>query len=176
MHISLVMASSVDGRITRGKEASYLWASPEDQQFFADLKQQHNLIVMGRKTYQEAKPVLKLDPAILRVVMTHEPENFSSEEVPGQLEFSAETPVQLIKRLADEGYTEMLLVGGSQLAAAFLTKKLIDTIWLTIEPMFFGVGVPLFSHESPLDVNLCLEELRQLNDQGTILLKYSVKK
>jgi dihydrofolate reductase len=69
---------------------------------------------------------------------------------------------------------EALLVGGSQINAVFLKKKLINEIYLTIEPKIFGIGLPL-AQGTLDDVHLELQNCTRLNAQGTLLLYYHVK-
>lgn len=171
MHITLVMVSSADGKTTH--PTVHVWSSPEDQTHFRTLKHTHTCIIMGRKTYETVRDELKLSPKTLRVVMTKRPLPFAKESVPGQLEFSDETPKNLITRLTAKGYTAALLVGGSDLNEAFLKDQLITDCVLTIEPRFFGDGKSIFTSQS-LDVKLQLTDMTRLNDQGTIVLKYTI--
>ena len=89
---------------------------------------------MGRKTYEAAH--IQLKPGILRIVLTHNPQ----KGVPGILEFTDETPRELVNRLKNK-YKQMLLLGGSDIATQFFEEKLIDEVWLTIEPKIFGSGM-----------------------------------
>lgn len=172
MKIILAAVSSLDGKITKGRDSDIRgWTSPEDTAHFAHLKSIHNLIVMGRKTYEAMRPNLQLDSKTLRVVLTKHPENFAAEAVSGQLEFSSESPVVLVGGLEKQGYSEMLLVGGGTLNGQFLAKGLVDEIYLTLEPRLFGTGTSLAA-DSRLNVNLRLLKTSRLNEQGTLLLHY----
>ena len=53
----------------------------------------------------------------------------------------------------------------------FMEAGLIDTLYLTIEPVIFGSGIHLFNKE--LDVKLQLQSMQKLNEQ-TVLLEYNV--
>ena len=61
-------------------------------------------------------------------------------EVPGQIEFTNESPVELTTRFKSKGHKQMLVVGGPHVATSFLKEQLIDELWLTIEPKIFGTG------------------------------------
>jgi dihydrofolate reductase len=129
---------------------------------------------MGRKTYEQAKDMMKHREGRLRVILTSRPEDYNKQTIPGQLEFSSESPRQIVQRLSERGYTQALLLGGSSTNSAFLKENLIDELWLTIEPIIFGGGTPLFA-ESDAKKNWELLSVATLNSQGTLLLKYQIK-
>jgi dihydrofolate reductase len=128
---------------------------------------------MGSSTYLAAKDYLKLSTKTLRIVMTHDPEKFAEFEVVGQLEFSKESPTQLVERLHMQGQEKILLVGGSHLNGQFFAEGLIDELQLTVEPWVFGEGLSLIS-EQKLKVALKLTGIEPLNTKGTLLLRYLV--
>jgi dihydrofolate reductase len=174
MKMTLVAVVSADGKLTQGDDATiYQWTSPEDKSHFLGLVEQSPLIIMGRKTYEAARPVMKLKPETLRVVLTTQPEAFAAEVIPCQLEFSSSEPEALVKDLTAKGYTEALLVGGSGANAAFLQAGLVTDILITIEPWAFGRGVPLIEH-LPSQVDLRLISVARLNEAGTLLLQYQL--
>lgn len=150
------MVLSLDGKSTKVDESPNLWASVEDQGFFHDLKNKIGVIIVGRKTYEAAgKPH---GDSIERIVMSR----------------GGPTPQEVVADLERRGITEALLVGGSELNAEFFRRKLINEIYLTIEPKIFGSGLPL-AQVADLDVQLELLTVEQLNPQGTLLLHYRVK-
>lgn len=174
MKVIMVMVSSVDGRTTQGNNKNiYTWSSAEDQQYFFSLIKKNNLIVMGRETYETISPRIKLQENKLRIVLTRYPEKYLSKAVKGQLEFSHETPKQLVKRLSLLGYKAILVVGGSLINGLFLKEKLVDELFLTIEPRIFGNGKNIVEGQL-LNKSLQLISVKKLNKAGTLLLKYRV--
>ena len=174
MKVILLAVSSVDGRLTRWDESNiYAWTSKEDTNHFFDTIKENKLIVMGSKTFDVVKP--RPEKERLRIVLTRTPEKYSSFALAGSLEFMHETPDILVARMEKLGYTQMILVGGSTLATSFFRKDLIDELWLTLEPRVFGNGLPLVE-KTTFDISLRLMHVKQLNIQGTLLLKYSVRK
>lgn len=171
----MVAVVSANGKFTRGSDADiYKWTSREDQNFFFSLIVNSKLIVMGSGTYEAVRARLaRRGLAKLRIVLTSSPGKYKSEQVEGALEFTSETPSQLINRLID--HKEMLLVGGSKIYSAFMKDGFIDEIYLTIEPVLFGKGKNLFAEED-FESRLRLISVEQLNKKGTILLKYKVIK
>jgi dihydrofolate reductase len=176
MKVTLAVVASLDGKTTKGEIVNqYKWASKEDQEHFFTLIGSNDLIVMGRKTYETSKSIIKLEEGKLRVVMTQNPDKFKKEEVKGQLEFSGESVQNLLKRLEKGGRRKMLLVGGAGISTLFFRQKAVDEIWITVEPKIFGSGNGLVN-EDKLDIQLSLLSVKKLNKNGTLLLKYKVVK
>lgn len=173
MKITSAMVMSADGRTTRGNEPPSGWASKEDQRLFHELRDKASLIVMGVGTYESVKTTIHLNPNKRRIVLTNTPDKYKADTVPGSLEFSTETPSELVKRLTREGHDDMLLVGGSITSAGFYNANLVDELYLTVEPLLFGSGRPLVGQLTKT-VGLRLLSVRQLNQQGTLLLHFRV--
>jgi dihydrofolate reductase len=174
MKIVLIMVSSVNGKITNAGDSDITsWTSEEDKKLFYDVKNSYNLIVMGSHTYEAGRKRMQLNPNILRIVLTKKTNSYAKETVPGQLEFTSETPGTLVTRLTGLGYKKLLLVGGGQINSAFFKEKLIDELHLTVEPTIFGSGKNLLS-EINLHINLKLLSAQKLNRRGTLLLTYQV--
>ncbi len=166
---------SLDGKITKWDDVQDVstWASPEDQDFFMSQIAKHKAIVMGRKTYDAMKDKLKLSNERLRIVMTSQSENFSKDEIKGKLEFTNETPQELVARLEKHGIEELLVVGGGSVNTAFLKANLVNEIYVTIEPVIFGNG-KMIVYEENLNLTLRLKTVEKINQQGTILLNYTL--
>jgi dihydrofolate reductase len=169
-----MMVSSVNGKITRGDDPEVThWTSPEDSALFKAFKKNFRLIVRGSKTYEASRKQLTLTKGTLNVVLTRNPDTYHDDAIPGRLEFTSESPKELISRLEKKGYKEMLLTGGSDINALFLQAGLINEIHLTIEPKIFGTGKNLFG-ELALEATLQLTDIKQMNDRGTLHLVYTV--
>jgi len=127
---------------------------------------------MGSGTY--IPDPLKVDPKHHFIIMTRQPSKYEGSKVPGLLEFTNETPVQILKRFENDENV-VLVVGGSQIASSFLKEQLIDELWLTIEPKIFGTGLNFVTDEK-LDIDLKLLSFKQINEQGTLIAKYLILK
>lgn len=172
MKVILVMVSSINGKTTKGEASGTSgFASKEDQDYFFQTLRENKLLIMGSKTYEVARPEMKLSPVRLRVVLTSRPDRFQSDVIKGQLEFSSDDPRKLLSKLEDRGYTQALLLGGARTNSQFLKENLVSELWLTVEPKIFGTGNNLLD-EVGLDLNLQLINFEQLNAEGTLLLKY----
>ena len=176
MKVTMVMVSSLNGKITRGNDPNIgLWTSKEDAKFFSSLRDKHNLIIMGRRTYDAVRNEIKPTPDKLRIVLTKTPAKYSSEAAKTGVEFSNEHPIKLLKRLESKGFKNCLVVGGSETARLFLQLSLVDEIYLTIEPRIFGKGKPMFA-EGEFETYLKLMGFKKLNSRGTLNLRYKVQK
>ncbi len=172
MKTILIFVSTLDGKITKwGDPYIRSWSSKNDQDHFDAIWSDTRVIIMGSGSYKP-DPV-KPSSKHLFNIMTRQPEKYKNEEVPGQLVFTAESPLQLVKRFDKAGEQKILVVGGAHIAASFLREQLIDELWLTIEPKIFGKGENFVSEEK-LDINLRLVSCLKANDQGTLITKYEV--
>lgn len=173
MKLTLILASSVDGVTNQGKgEDHHSWRSKEDELYFNTTRDNAKLIIMGAKTYEAAKNFMKHESGRLRIVLTHTPEKFDGEQIPGQLEFTNAPPVDLLEKLEERGFNDGILVGGAHTNTEFLKNNLVHEVWITIEPYIKGVG--LNTAVDMVDVHLDLLSSEKLNDTGTLLLKYKV--
>ena len=174
MKTILIFVSTLDGKVTQwGDPNVKSWSSHQDQDYYKKVWNESHLIVMGSNTYKavERKP----SPQHHLVVMTSDPEQYKSAEVPGQLEFTNESPAELVARFEKQGCQQMLIEGGPHLATSFLKEQLIDELWLTIEPRIFGEGDYLITG-GKFDIHLRLIHFEKVNEQGTLITKYEVLK
>ena len=174
MKTVLVFVSTIDGKVTKwGDPHIRTWTSEEDQKYFTKIWSDAGLIIMGSTTYisEAFRPILDH----LLVVMTSHPDKYKNQVVPDKLEFTSKTPVQLTELYKNKGHELMMVVGGAHIATSFLKDQLLDEIWLTIEPKIFGIGGN-FVIEEKLDINLRLINIKKINKQGTLIVKYEVLK
>ena len=174
METILVFVATLDGKITKwGDPYARKWSSKEDQEYFRMIWKDSRLIAMGSSTFDAHR----VKPSVNHhfVVMTRDPAKYKEFAVPGQLEFSDESPSQLTSRFEEQGYKHMLLVGGPHVATSFLKEQLVDELWLTIEPRIFGKGGN-FVIEEDLDIDLALLSCEKVNERGTLITKYALLK
>lgn len=170
----LVFVTTLDGKVTKwGDPHVFSWSSQEDQTHFKKIWAEAKTIIMGSSTYN-FDPI-KPSPDQLLIVLTSTPEKYQSSAIKNQLEFSSETPKQIYNRLQKSGTDELLIVGGPHIATAFLKDRLIDELFLTMEPKIFGSGGN-FVIGIKLDISLKLISHEQINNQGTLVMRYEVVK
>jgi dihydrofolate reductase len=172
VHITLAYVASLNGKITKGDNSDvHEWSSAEDWKHFERLRDEYEVIIIDRKTYEAVRP--PAEQGKLRIVFTSTPERIQA--VPEQLEFVDESPAALVKRLSRKGYKKVLIAGGARLSGSFLKAGLVDDVYISFEPVLFGSGRPMIVGDA-IDVALRLQSYERLNDQGTLLAHYTVIK
>lgn len=161
--VTLIMASSLDGKIAKNKDHFANWTSKEDKQVFIQTSKDFGMIMMGYNTFKTFPKPLK---DRLNVVFSENAE----ENIEGVKWVKGE-PEKVLEELEKMGFKKALLGGGTGLNTLFLQKKLINEIILTVEPKIFGSGLSLFNDD--FDINLELLELKKIN-QNSYLARYKV--
>lgn len=176
MKVILLTVVTINGKTTRNTEKNiYTWTSSDEQKIFFKKLEKAQAIVMGAKTYESARHLIKHKKGRLRVVLTRNLRKYAKDAVFGFLEFTKESPREIYNRFEKKGISEMLLLGGSKINTLFLKEKLIDEIHVSIEPLIFGQGKGIIAEEE-LEVSLELTKVNKLNKKGTLILVYKVKK
>ena len=173
MRVTLIAAQSLDGFITKHDTPGSDFASPADQAHLRAALAGFDCSILGAETYRIARTQIRerLTSPRLRVVLTRSPENFAADSVPGRVEFTSAEPRHLLASLTSRGLHRCALLGGSQIHSLFLASNLIDELWLTVEPVLFGHGTPLFASRADTQLRLLSE---QKLAASTLLLKYEV--
>ena len=84
-----------------------------------------------------------------------------------------EAYVDYLDGLEKEGFSHVILAGGSLVNSLFAEENLIDEVIVTISPKIFGYGLSLFSEEISMDLEL--EEIKKIG-KNLVYLRYSVLK
>lgn len=169
--VIMIMVSSLNGKITFNTDSDiYKWTSKEDSEFFFNMIKKSDMVIMGSKTYQSNSDKINPNIGPFRLIITRNPNKFKKKSIPNKLEFTNKSPQQIFNQYKDK-YKKILLVGGSEINSLFLKSKLVDQIYLTVEPLIFGKGKNLIM-ESDLNIDCHLLTIKRLNQNGTIVLKY----
>jgi dihydrofolate reductase len=171
MKVTLIAAISLDGFITRHDEPGSGFTSREDKCYFQDAVLDFDALVFGSNNYEQSKDWIanSLRPDQLKIVLTRDPERYGADRREGELEFTDETPAEVVEMLKSRGRQRTCLMGGGQIYGLFLAAGVVDELWITVEPVLFGEGVKLA--EARLDKPLELISQENLN-ASTLLLKY----
>lgn len=159
-----IVATTIDGRIAKHSHHFSNWTSKEDKEFLHAILDTCDVVLVGRSTYDMAKEPLSKRNCI---VLTHNTEN--KKNVPGRtyLNPAKKTLTKLIKKC---GYKKIGILGGEQIYSYCLEKNLLDELFLTIEPISFGHGLPLFKTKKMMQWKL--KSIKKLNARGSLLLHY----
>lgn len=171
MKVILYMGITINGLIAK-PDGDSQWTSEEDLKGFYEHSKAAGNLVMGKHTFDETVKYgyFPFSDA-LNVVLTKEPiQNAWGDRAL----FLDATPEESLKTLKERGFETVFLIGGGFLNTAFMEKGLIDEIYLDVEPLVFGRGIPVF-REGNFERWLELIEVKKLNT-NTVQLHYRVKK
>lgn len=170
MKIILLAVVTIDGKLARNEHHFVDWSSPEDKKLFFSTTRKAGALIIGHNTFRTFPSPL---PGRLHVVLTRDTSD--KTDLPGVVEYTDKSPQEIVAGLEARGYSEAVMAGGAGANALFLQAALVDEIWLTIEPLIFGTGIDLF-RAAEFDLRATLISVEQLNERGTVHLKYLVKK
>lgn len=159
------VASSVDGRISLKRHAAPDWTSAEDWEFLQKSLKRFDAVVVGRNTYLTARARLKKRNTY---VLSRK---ISSLKKEGTVTFVNPQKTDLRKLLGV--YKNVAVLGAGEVYQYMLNKRMLDELYVTIEPLVFGRGVPMFSGGRKT-ARLVLTSVRKLNARGTLLLRYKI--
>jgi len=169
MKTFIIVAQTADGYISRFAtqgSKSTIWTGKEDKARFIELTKRAGVVIMGQNTWLTLGGKALKDR--LNIVYSPTP-----IEGMGDVETTTKSPADLLADLEARGFKEVAICGGSQIYTMFMKSGLVDTLYLTIEPVVFGDGIKLFKEE--MDYKLTLVDSVK-TESGAMLLEYSVNK
>ncbi len=164
LKIIMLMAMTLDGKIAKTDKHFPDWTSKEDKKIFQKVSKEAGVVIMGDKTFFTFPAPLK---DRLNVVFTLE----KNPKTIAGVKWVKGEPINIIKELEKMGYKSAVLGGGAFINGLFLEQKLIDEIYITVEPKIFGEGLPLFKGE--FNLNLKLINIEKIN-ADSVILKYKI--
>lgn len=187
MEVFIIAAISVDGFISPLDQTSLpstSWTSPEDKTWFNQKTLEAGVTVMGRSTWDTIPTRHKPLKNRLNIIYTNHPENISGskplvessaqDKLDPRISYTTNlSPEELVSLVETRGYTSLAICGGCHIYTHFLEADVVNALYLTIEPIVFGRGIPLFDNE--LVTKLKLVATKPLNPT-TLLNTYQVTK
>ncbi len=145
--VVLKLAATLDGRIAAPDGSSQWITGPQARIDAQQLRAESDAILVGAGTVRADNPTLTVrdvpgrDP--LRVVLGHPPEK--ARVLPALVHDGELQP--LLEDLGQRGMLQLLVEGGSKVAASFHQSGLVDQYVIYLAPALFGGedGVPLFT-------------------------------
>lgn len=168
MNVILYMAISANGMIAKGDDDTS-WISQDEWDSYSRAVRQAGCLIVGRRTYTilTKQPEFAELKDVQLMVVTHQ--DFKTL-APNH--FVAHSPREALEQLRD--FKEVVVAGGGQLNAAFLAENLIDEIFLDVEPIVLGRGIPLFKGQD-FERKLKLIGQKKISD-NEVQLHYRVQK
>ncbi len=160
------IATSIDGRIAKSKRSfSADWTSSEDWKFFQNSLARHDVVVVGHNTYKIAKNNLQKRNTIVFISKIIKPKTI------GSATFLNPKLLNILDYFNSMKYKNIAILGGPRVYNFFLEHKMLNELYVTIEPYIFSNGVPMFSGKFK-KTKLFLQSVKKMNKNGTLLLKY----
>jgi dihydrofolate reductase len=171
MKTTIYIATSANGSISNSRNVPD-WLSSEYGTGLMDICNEYRAVIMGRTTYDILAPDFLpfAKDGVIKVLSTQK----NLKPANGTVQFTDESPQVIKSSIEKLGYTRAVIIGGTQTMSAFLQAGLVDDIYLVVEPVFFGKGLPLFE-EVVFESKLTLLEDKKLNS-NTIRLHYEMQK
>ena len=160
------VATSIDGRIAESGKSGTDWTSKEDWNFFQRSLKKFDAVVVGHNTFRVAKDHIKRRNAIVLTSKVHK------IKTKGRAVFFNPEKSSLKRFLQSKNYKKVAILGGAKVYDFCLRNKMLDELYVTIEPYVFTAGVPMFSGVKFKKYKLLLQSTKKLNKSGTILLHY----
>lgn len=166
-----IAVMSLDGCLTKHETEGTAFASEADGRFFHQVLRTFDCTIMGSTGYRAARDAIHatLTEQRLRVVLTRTPDRYANDARPGILEFRVGGPIEVLRELAAQGYSRCAVVGGARVLGACLRARVLDELWITLEPVVFGNGDRLVEGAVDVPLELLTTELLGPN---TLLLRY----
>ncbi len=162
MKTFLIAALSADGYIAKDASHSpFNWTGTADKKRFIELTKRAGVIITGSNTYKTFPGPLK---ERLNIVYSR------SQTFPG-VETTTKSPSELLTELEGRGFKEVAVCGGEKIYTMFMKAKVIDRLYITIEPIIFGSGIRLFSEDMLFHLKLVSSAQ---SESGALLLEYAV--
>jgi dihydrofolate reductase len=161
MKCFLIAAISADGYIAKNDKHPAFWTSKEDKKRFVELTRRAGVVVMGSNTFMTLPRPLK---ERVNIVYSHT-KKFEGVEV------TQKNPAELLRELETRGFEEVAICGGLPIYTMFMKSGLVESLYLTIEPILFGTGIRLFDEEMLYKLNLVSSSQAE---NGALLLEYKV--
>ena len=168
MKVILYMATTINGFIAKQNNDTS-WISKDEWDSYSAMVRKAGNVIIGHATYDiiTKQPEFSEFKDVKVVIVAHQtfPTLSPNHSV-------VHSPKEAIAFLQD--FTEVVVAGGAVLNAAFLNDHLVDEIYIDIEPVVFGTGIPLIE-TSDFENTLELLGMKQIS-QNEIQLHYKIVK
>lgn len=138
MKVILYMAISVNGMIAKNDDDTN-WISKEEWESYSSVVKKAKCLIVGRRTYHILTKQSEFSE-LKNIKLIAVSEKYFATIAPNH--FVAHSPKEALELL--KKYEDVIVAGGGTLNASFLTDNLVDEIYLDIEPILIGEGIPIF--------------------------------
>jgi dihydrofolate reductase len=103
------------------------------------------------------------------IVLTHDT---AAKPSRSNVVFTDRTPQEIVRVLEARGHHEAVIIGGTQTVSEFVKSGLVDELYLVVEPVLFGAGLPLL-RDVDAEYKMALMDVQKLNPH-TVQLHYQL--
>jgi len=171
MKVTLFMAMSANGFIATKKGDEH-FLSDENWKSFSKLVKSYNNLIVGRKTYEAVKKWDQFSfndfKGATKVIISKRNLRLDNDYI------LASSPKVALEILKGNGFTKVLLAGGSELNTSFIKSGLINEVILNIDSVMIGEGIPIFS-ANKFEFNMKILKICKISS-NIVQIHYKIKK
>lgn len=158
----IIATTTADGFIAKtADQISTSWSSKEDRKHFVEMTKKAGVVVMGSTTFKTLPFPLK---ERVNIVYSRS-QQFEGAEV------TTDEPAELLKKLGERGFTEVAICGGSEIYTKFMEAGVVSKMYVTVEPVIFGMGISLFNKHVTANIKLVGS---RTTESGSVFNEYDV--
>ena len=172
MKTILYLAMTANGFIAKENDNTDFVSEEEMRAFDAMSKKAGNIII-GSKTFEVLKKE-KLFPYDERYNVVMSKKKIKNTWGEDEVWVTNASPREVIDELEAGGHKIAFIGGGSEIASSFMKAGVVDEVYLDVEPMIFGKGIPLLK-PADFEIKLKLINTKKISE-NTVQLHYQVKK
>ncbi|MDP3948979.1 MAG: dihydrofolate reductase family protein [bacterium] len=168
MKVILYMAATANGFIAK-KDDDTSFVSKEEWDSYINAVKKAGNVIIGQRTYEiiTKQPEFKQLENVKIIVLSRQDFKTSNQN-----HLAAKSPREALALAKD--FEEVIVAGGASANKSFLEENLIDEIYLDVEPIIFGEGIPLFASGN-FEKKLELIGIKNISN-NEIQLHYRVEK
>ncbi len=138
MKVILYMAISLNGMIAKSDDDTG-WISKEEWDSYSLAVRTAGNLIVGHRTYGilTKQPEFSEFKDVKLVVVAQE-----DFQTLAQNHLVARSPKEALDILSD--FEQVVVAGGGTLNASFVEENLVDEVYIDVEPIILGQGIPLF--------------------------------
>ena len=164
------MVMSLNAKIANA-DGTYPWASKKDWESFQAQYKKAGCIIIGKNTYDKLRNKSSFPTKGCTCVVMSNNKTFTSDHP--KVIVTHDSPIDILNMLEKKGFKQVLIGGGGEINSLFMKQGLIDEVYIDIEPVVVGQGIPLFA-DGDLKARLILLGMKKLTNRQTIQLHYRV--
>ena len=167
VNIAIYMHITPNGMIARLDNGDF--SSKLARTDFLKTIKKYEVNVIGRNTFNVASKSSGFPLGGLNIIVSRH--KIRTKKEWKNVIVTDKNPKEIIKIIESNGYKSAMVAGGA-LATSFLKEGLVNELYLNVEPIVFGKGIPLFSSEN-FEKKLKLLQVKKFSE-NEVRLHYKV--